>query len=172
MDLSIIESSADISISDLSDDDQDVIARGLISIILANKIVNTSEISYLKTHCNRFMGDDSVITIERLENYIKNRDQPDFFVLQTTDAVKIDFILKIFVRGIYSDQKKMQSETEVYFNIGQKMGVSFYILSEILQIEASRNQINQRENHMLDEFKEILENEKGKNKSKNKKSIK
>ena len=65
-------------------------------------------------------------------------------------------MLKIFVKTIFSDNGKAQSEIDTFFEMGKKMGVSFYVLNEMIQIEGSRFQLYTREKGMLEELKKVF----------------
>lgn len=65
-------------------------------------------------------------------------------------------MLTLFVKAIYSDTEKAQAEIDIYFEMGKKMGIPFYILAEMLQIEGSRFQLYTREKGMLEELKKVF----------------
>lgn len=146
-----------IRITDLSPGEQAMLAKGIIAIILADGAVTTSELQYLKRHCRVFLEDDSVITLDRLKEYIANKEKPEFWELNVSDVAKVHYMLKVFVKAIYSDMEKAQSEINVYFDIGKLMGISFYVLSEVLKIESDKILLQERENRMLEDLSILVE---------------
>jgi len=97
-----------------------------------------------------------MITEDQLKKYIKNKDKADFWKHKISSQKKIHFMLKNFVKAIYSDTEKAQAEIDIYFEMGKKMGIPFYILAEMLQIEGSRFQLYTREKGMLEELKKVF----------------
>ncbi|MBF0289177.1 MAG: hypothetical protein HQM14_15265 [SAR324 cluster bacterium] len=152
----IDESIKIIRLADLTPGEQAMVAKGIIAIILADGVVTTSELQYLKRHCRVFLEDDSVITIDRLKEYIANKEKPEFWYLNISESAKVHYMLKVFVKAIYADRQKAQSEIDVYFNIGKLMGISFYVLSEVLKIESDKILLQERENRMLEDLKILL----------------
>ena len=65
-------------------------------------------------------------------------------------------MLKIFVKVIFSYNGKTQSEIDAIFDMGKKMGVSFYVMNEMIQIEGSRSQLYTREKGILEELKKVF----------------
>jgi len=51
---------------------------------------------------------------------------------------------------------KAQSEIDAFFEMGKKMGVSFYVMNEMIQIEGSRFLLYTREKGMLEELKKVF----------------
>ena len=142
-----------ITLEDFSSDEKAMVAKGIIAIILANEEVTSSEIKYLKKHCSSFLEDVSMITEDQLKKYIKNKNKADFWKHRISSHKKMHFMLKIFTKAIYSDKGKAQSEVDAFFEIGKQMGISFYILSEMIQIEGARFLVSEREKNMLEELK-------------------
>jgi len=127
-----------ITLDDFNADEKSLLAKGIIAIILANEEVTSAEIKYLKKHCSSFLEDVSMISEDQLKKYIKNKDKADFWKHKILSHKKIHFMLKIFVKTIFSDNGKAQSEIDAFFEMGKKMGVSFYVMNEMIQIEGSR----------------------------------
>ena len=144
-------------LTELSPGEKAMLAKGIIAIILADGIVTTSEIQYLKRHCRVFLEDDSVITMDRLKEYLANKENPEFWKLNIFDTAKVHYMLKVFVKAVYADKKKAQTEINVYFNIGRLMGISFYVLSEVLKIEGDKFLLQEREGRMLEDLNLLLE---------------
>jgi len=97
-----------------------------------------------------------MITEDQLKKYVKNKDKADFWKHKISSHKKIHFMLKNFVKAIYSDSGKAQAEIDAFFEMGKKMGVSFYVLNEMIQIEGSRFQLYTREKGMLEELKKVF----------------
>lgn len=149
-------------LSDLDPGEQAMVAKGIIAIILADGKVTNSEIQYLKSHCRVFLEDDSVITMERVKEYLANRENPEFWELKIFDPAKVHFMLKVFIQAIFSDKAKEQSEIDVYFKIGKLMGISFYLLSEVLKLEKNKQLLREEENRMLEDLDILLKENKRK----------
>jgi hypothetical protein len=145
-----------ITLEDFNADEKSLLAKGIIAIILANEEVTSAEIKYLKKHCSSFLEDVSMISEDQLKKYIKNKDKADFWKHKISSHKKIHFMLRIFVKTIFSDNGKAQSEIDAFFEMGKKMGVSFYVLNEMIQIEGSRFQLYTREKSMLEELKKVF----------------
>ncbi|MGK5093115.1 hypothetical protein WDW89_13995 [Deltaproteobacteria bacterium TL4] len=146
-----------IGMTDLNPGEKAMLAKGIIAIILADGVVTTSEIQYLKRHCRVFLEDDSMITLDRLREYLANKEKPEFWKLNIFETAKVHYMLKVFVKAVYSDKKKAQSEINIYFNIGKLMGISFYVLSEVLKIESDKLSLQERESRMLEDLNTLLE---------------
>ncbi len=54
---------------------------------------------------------------DRLKEYIANKENPEFWELNISDPAKVHYMLKVFVKAIYADREKAQSEINVYFSI-------------------------------------------------------
>ncbi|MBT3715003.1 MAG: hypothetical protein HOG45_00360 [Deltaproteobacteria bacterium] len=97
-----------------------------------------------------------MITEDQLKKYIKNKDKADFWKHKISSHKKTHFMLKIFVKVIFSYNGKAQSEIDAIFDMGKKMGVSFYVMNEMIQIEGSRSQLYTREKGILEELKKVF----------------
>ena len=145
-----------ITLEDFNADEKSLLAKGIIAIILANEEVTSAQIKYFKKHCSSFLEDVSMITEDQLKKYIKNKDKADFWKHKISSHKKTHFMLKIFVKVIFSYNGKAQSEIDAIFDMGKKMGVSFYVMNEMIQIEGSRSQLYTREKGILEELKKVF----------------
>ncbi len=150
------ESTKKIKLIDLTPEDQSNITRGIIAIILANGKVTTAEIKYLKNQCSLYIKPDAHITDKGLKEFLENKEKSNITKLNTTSPEIVHFILKGFVKAIYSDMEKNQSETDAYFEVGKQMGISFYILSEMLQIETAQFLIDDRVRGIMESLDKFL----------------
>ena len=145
-----------ITLEDFNADEKSLLAKGIIAIILANEEVTSAQLKYLKKHCSSFLEDVTLITEDQLKKYIKNKDKADFWKHKISSHKKTHFMLKIFVKVIFSYNGKTQSEIDAIFDMGKKMGVSFYVMNEMIQIEGSRSQLYTREKGILEELKKVF----------------
>ena len=97
-----------------------------------------------------------MITEDQLKKYVKNKDKADFWKHKISSHKKTHFMLKIFVKVIFSYNGKAQSEIDAIFDMGKKMGVYFYVMNEMIQIEGSRSQLYTREKGILEELKKVF----------------
>ena len=104
-----------ITLEDFNADEKSLLAKGIIAIILANEEVTSAELKYIKKHCSSFLEDVSMITEDQLKKYVKNKDKADFWKHKIFSHKKIHFMLKIFVKAIFSYNGKAQSEIDAIF---------------------------------------------------------
>jgi len=122
---------------DLSSEEQAWLAKGVISIILADEVIEKNEVQFFKRHFGVLTEEGSVISVESLVENLKSQKTPDMWEIKIYDSDKIYFILTVLVKTIYANGKKLADEVEQYFKIGKLMGVSLQVLTFKLSIDTN-----------------------------------
>ncbi|MBF0276897.1 MAG: hypothetical protein HQM13_03865 [SAR324 cluster bacterium] len=133
-----------IRIKDLTAEEQAWLAKGVISIILADAAIEKNEVDFFKRHFGVLTEEGSVISVESLVNNLKSQKTPDMWEIEIFDPDKIYFILSVLIKAIYANGKKIREEVDQYFKIGKLMGVSFQVMTFKLNIDTNlRNLLHQ-----------------------------
>ena len=133
-----------IKIKDLTAEEQAWLAKGVISIILADDVIEKNEVDFFKRHFGVLTEEGSVISVESLVENLKSQKIPEMWEIEIFDPDKIYFILTVLIKAIYANGKKLRDEVDQYFKIGKLMGVSFQVMTFKLNIDTNfRNLLNQ-----------------------------
>lgn len=135
-----------ISIKDLTVEEQAWLAKGVISIILADEIIDKNEVDFFKKHFGVLTEEGSVISVESLVENLRRQKMPEMGKIEIFDPDKIYFILMVLIKAIYANGDKLKKEVDQYFKIGKLMGVSLQVLTFKLNIDTTlRSLIKQDE---------------------------
>ncbi len=126
-----------INIKDLTVEEQAWLAKGVISIILSDGVIDSDEVNFFKSHFGVLTEKGSVISVESLVENLKNQKMPEMGRIKIFETEKIYFILTVLIKAIYANGKKLKEEVDQYFKIGKLMGVSFQVLTFKLNIETT-----------------------------------
>ena len=126
-----------IKIKDLTAEEQAWLAKGVISIILADAAIEKNEIDFFKRHFGVLTEEGSVISVESLVKNLRSQKKPEMWELKIFDPDKIYFMLTVLIKAIYANGKKLREEVDQYFKIGKLLGVSLQVMTFKLNIDTN-----------------------------------
>ena len=133
-----------IGMKDLTAEEQAWLAKGVITIILADDAIERDEVDFFKRHFGVLTEEGSVISVESLVNNLKSQKFPEMWEIAIYEPEKIYFILSVLIKAIYANGKKLREEVDQYFKVGKLMGVSLQVLTFKLNIDTNiRNLLDQ-----------------------------
>ncbi len=132
------------------------LAKAIVTVILADNIVEESQVQYMKKLSAVFMEEDTKATIAEIARSLKEKELPELEKLDVDNPEHLIFMLNTLVTSIFINDKKLASEVKAYFNAGLKLGVSYEVLMLKLTYQKERFRIKKAQKEVDETIREIV----------------
>ncbi|MCP4753818.1 MAG: hypothetical protein GY866_23285 [Proteobacteria bacterium] len=145
---------------DLSSPEQKWLAKAVVTIILADGIIEKDQVSFIKKLCTVFMDEEPKDTLNEISSLLREKQIPKLEELEVNDADHLNYMLDVLSASVFVNGKKLRQETERFFEAGKKIGLYVGTLSYRLSLEAEKFRVKRKLMEIKEELKQKLETEK------------
>lgn len=137
---------------ELESEEQKWLAMAVVSIILADGIVEQDQVIFIKKLCSVFLDEEPKETLEKISTLLKNRELPELADIYVIEIEHLIYMLDVLTASVFANGKKLHEETAKYFEAGKKLGVNIGTLSYRLSLEAEKFRVQRK----LEEIKKNI----------------
>jgi hypothetical protein len=143
-------------IGELLPQEQKWLAKAVVSIILADGIVEEKQISFLKKLFRSFLSEEPKETLNEISTMLKQKKTPQLDKISVDKLDNLIFILDVLTASVFANGKKLRQETEKYFEAGRKLGLEVGTLSYRLSLEAEKERVKRKLSVVKEEIGEFF----------------
>ena len=136
--------------------EQKWLAKAVVSIILADGIVEEKQISFLKKLFRSFLSEEPKETLNEISTMLKQKKTPQLDKISVDKLDNLIFILDVLTASVFANGKKLRQETEKYFEAGRKLGLEVGTLSYRLSLEAEKERVKRKLSVVKEEIGEFF----------------
>jgi len=129
---------------DLKPNEQKWLAKAVVSIILADGIVEKNQVKFIKKLSTVFMEEESKETLIEISGLLKHKELPIIDKIIIENVNHLIFILDTLTASVFANGKKLNEETAKYFEAGQNMGINIGTLSYRISLEAEKYRVKRK----------------------------
>jgi len=137
---------------ELEPEEQKWLAKAVVSIILADGIVEHDQVTFIKKLCSVFLDEEPQETLGEISSLLKDKELPELTYIHITDIEHLIFMLDVLTASVFANGKKLHEETAKYYETGKMLGVNIGTLSYRLSLEAEKFRVKRK----LEEIKESI----------------
>ncbi len=141
---------------DLLPNEQQWLAKAIVSIVLANGIIEDLDITFMKKKFKFFLEEESLETLTHISTLLKEKKIPDLEKIHIDNLDRLVLILDILTAAVFANGKKLNTEVKQYFEAGKKLGLAVGTLSYRLSLEAEKERIKRKLIVIKDEIVDFL----------------
>jgi hypothetical protein len=146
---------------ELAPEERKWLAKAVVTIILADNIVEHSQVQFMKRLSVVFLEEESKDTITEISRLLREKELPELERIEVTNPERLIFMLNTLVSSIFINDKKLVSEVKNYFTAGLKLGVSYDVLMLKLTYQKERYRVKQAQKAVDETIREIVRTRKG-----------
>ena len=143
-------------IGDLHPEEQKWLAKAVVSIILADGIVEKNQIAFMKKLFKSFLVEEPKDTLNEISKMLKQKKAPKLGEIRVDRLENLIFILDVLTASVFANGKKLLQETEKYFDAGRKLGLEVGTLSYRLSLEAEKERVKRKLSVVKEELGEFF----------------
>jgi len=144
-------------IGDLLPDEQKWLAKAVVSIILADGIIEENQITFMKKLFRSFLVEEPKETLAEISTLLKKKKIPDLEPIKVDKLDNLIFILDVMTASVFANGKKLRQETEKYFDAGRKLGLEVGTLSYRISLEAEKERVKRKLSVVKEELGEFFQ---------------
>lgn len=129
---------------ELNHNEQKWLAKAVVSIILADGVVEKNQVKFIKKLSTVFMEEESKETLTEISGLLKEKELPKIDEIDIEDVNHLVFMLDTLTASVFANGKKLNEETTKYFEAGQKMGINIGTLSYRIALEAEKYRVKRK----------------------------
>ncbi|MBU2513401.1 hypothetical protein KJ966_18835 [bacterium] len=133
------------------------LAKAVITIFLADNIVEDSQVLYMKRLSEVFLDEEPRDTLKEISRLLKTKEIPVLEKLEVEDPEHLIFMLNTLVTSIFANERKSENEVKNYFIAGLKLGVTYEVLMLKLTYQKERFRIKMAQKQVDSTIREIVE---------------
>lgn len=154
------------SIKELLPHEQKWLAKAVLTVILADEIVEESQLVYMKMLSKVFLSEEPKETLTEIANLLKERKVPKLDELRVENPEHLIFMLNTLVSSIFVNETKEPDEVKNYFKAGLKLGVTYEVLMLKLTYQKERFRIKMAQKQVDETIRQIVKQQQASLKSK------
>lgn len=132
------------SMKDLKEEEQKWLAKAVVSIILADGIVEKDQVTFIKKLSSVFLEEESKETLLEISGLLRERELPRIDEIKVDNIERLIYMLDVLSAAVFANGKKLTEETAKYFESGQKMGINVGTLSYRISLEAEKFRVKRK----------------------------
>lgn len=153
-------------IGELNPEEQKWLAKAVVTIILADNILEESQVQFIKMLSSSFVKEEPKI-LEEIANLLRKKEIPKLDKLEVKNPEHLIFMLNTLVTSIFVNENKQPEEVKNYFSAGLKLGVTHEVLMLKLTYQKERFRIKMAQKDVDEKIREIVANQKRRSFTKN-----
>lgn len=150
------------NMSELSRKEQVWLAKAVISVILADDVVEDLEVEFIKKISKVFRKEEPPKTLRKISQSLREKKMPEIEEFEVEDPEHIIFMLNLLVSSVFANERKDETEVKKYFEAGLKLGMTHEVLIWKLNYQKERFRIKMAQRKIDDDIREIVKNRKKK----------
>lgn len=131
-------------IGELLPEEQKWLARAVVTIILADGIIERNQVAFMKKLFKSFLEEEPKATLNEISDMLKKKITPKLESIKVERLDNLIFILDVLTASVFANGKKLKQETEKYFEVGRKLGLEVGTLSYRLSLEAEKERVKRK----------------------------
>lgn len=132
------------------------LVNAVVTIILADNILEPSQLSFIKNLMQSLLKDETQDTIEDIVKLLKKKEIPKLEKFEVDNPEHLIFMLNTLVTSIFVNEKKQPEEVKNYFSAGLKLGVTHEVLMLKLTYQKERFRIKMAQRGVDDKIRDIV----------------
>ncbi len=136
--------------------EQKWLAKAVVSVILADNIVEDSQVAFMKKMSKVFLKEESKETLEEIIRLLKTKELPEIDKLEVKDPEHLIFMLNTLVSSIFVNENQQSVEVKNYFDAGLKLGVTYEVLMLKLTYQKERFRIKMAQKDVDQTIRKIV----------------
>ena len=140
--------------------EQKWLAKAVVTIILADNIIEESQVQFMKKLSSVFLDEEPQDTIMEIVGFLREKEVPNLEEFLVDDPEHLIFMLNTLVSSIFVNEKKLASEVKNYFKAGLKLGVTYEVLMLKLTYQKERFRIKMAQKEVDETIRELVRSRK------------
>ena len=141
---------------ELLPDEKKWLAKAVVTIVLADNIVEESQVQFMKKLSAVFLDEEPQDTISEIVRLLREKEIPELDRFNVDNPEHLIFMLNTLVSSIFVNQRKLASEVKNYFSAGLKLGVTYEVLMLKLTYQKERFRIKKAQKEVDETIREIV----------------
>ena len=147
---------------ELQPEEQKWLAKAVITVILADNLVEEKQVQFIKKLTRVFMQEEEKETINEIARLLREKELPTIEEMVVDDPERLIYMLNTLVSSIFANERKTPEEVRKYFKAGLKLGVSYEVLMLKLTYQKERFRIKMAQKQVDETIRDIVAQRKAK----------